>query len=217
VKYNGDIGDKAYWEKFYSQRREPFVPSLFARYVLSRYLTGCDSLIELGCGNGRDAVYFAKQGINVLAVDQCSNEIQFLSRAYSIEKLKFLCGDFTYLDENFRCSHVYSRFTMHSISTAGETAVLGWIHRALKVGGYFLLEARGKNNELYGKGEPVPGEADAFIYDGHYRRFLDFKKICTKLEEAGMEVVESAEDRGFAPFNELDERFMRVIAKKVAN
>jgi len=36
-------------------------------------------MIDLGCGNGRDSVFFAKHRISVIAIDQVVSEIDFLN------------------------------------------------------------------------------------------------------------------------------------------
>jgi tellurite methyltransferase len=214
MKNNKQVDDKRYWENFYSKKPHPFEPSLFAQYTLKKYLKPGHSLVELGCGNGRDAVYFARQGVRVIAIDQCENEIQFLSDSYRFDHLEFMCGDFTALGNHLRCTHVYSRFTLHSISKQRQADVVSWVYNSLEEEGYFCLEVRGKQNELYGKGTPVVEEPDAFIHDGHYRRFLDLEETHDMLRAEGLEVVESCEERGFSPFGGVDEKFVRIVAQK---
>lgn len=88
--------------------------------------------------------------------------------------------------------------------------------RLLKNGGILAIEARGKKNSLYQKGQEV--QKDAFIYEQHYRRFLDFdnsideiKNICGS---GSFDILFSAEERGFAPYKNEDDYFIRIIAKK---
>lgn len=88
---------------------------------------------------------------------------------------------------------------MHSINTYGEDHVVKWSYDNIKVGGRILIEARGKNNELYGKGIVVENEKDAFIYENHYRRFIDFKNIQKKLIQVGFEIEFAEESNGFSP------------------
>lgn len=209
------IDDKEYWENYYTNKKEPFEPSLFSQYVMEKYVDEGDSLIELGCGNGRDALHFSKKGVKVVAVDQCDNEITYLSNTFGNENLKFMSGDFTSLNSTLSSDHIYSRFTMHSISVEGQQAVISWAREVLADGGHFLLEFRGQKNDLFGKGELVEGDCDAYIYDGHYRRFLDLKKTCNQLEEHGFEIIESFEQQGFSPVGDEDEVFARLVAKKL--
>ena len=69
-----------------------------------------------------------------------------------------------------------------------EDDVIAWVYNHLKEGGKFLIEARSKNNELHGLGEPVLGEPNAYIYNDHYRRFIDLNELQKKLEKAGFEL-----------------------------
>src|SRR5437870_4336134 len=59
-----------YWDKFYKAGNNTFAPSSFAEFVIkSGYLKAGDSLLDVGCGNGRDTFYFLSNGINALGID----------------------------------------------------------------------------------------------------------------------------------------------------
>lgn len=211
------VDDKVYWENFYAQAKMPFKPSLFSRFVRDNYLRRNDLLIELGCGNGRDAFYFAQNGINTTAVDQCEKEIRHLNEIKQQDNLKFECRDFTNLSDDRMFNAVYSRFTLHSIAEEQEDKVFKWASNVLSKSGYMCIEVRGMQNELYMKGKPVEGQENAFIYENHYRRFLDMVKTCKKLERNDLKVKLCVEKKGFSPFNGKDETFMRIIAQKEKN
>ena len=225
--------DKTYWREFYSRHKIGVEPSLFAKLVYKNYLLesiNCDtnkytksnapSLLELGCGNGRDSLYFANNGIDTTAIDQVREEIEYLNdyvasllekdkssqkdtntidtnaNAESLSQSKtqktniqnnpyFLCGDFTQLDsfgfqQQFDC--IYSRFTLHSISKAQQDKTLADCLKYCKDGGILAIEVRGEKNSLCGKGKAVENEANAFIYDNHYRRFLNFTQTLQEIE-----------------------------------
>ena len=207
--------NKDYWEAFYSRQNAELKPSLFARFVAGSFMQGRKSMIELGCGNGRDAIFFANEGLAVTAIDQCEGEIKFLKSRYkNLPNISFLYDDFTNLNDNGKFDLIYSRFTLHSITADCEKRVLPWAYRNLSEGGFFCIEARGKKNEIYQKGEPVEGEKDAFIYNDHFRRFLDFDELKTSLSALGFQIEYAGEEKGFAPFKGEDETYIRVIAKK---
>ena len=63
-------------------------------------------------------------------------------------------------------------------------------------------------------GEAVPNEADAYILDNHYRRFLNFDSLCEDLKKLGFTLDFAAEDKDFAPYNGQNETYIRVIARK---
>lgn len=206
--------EKEYWENFYKSQKDEHKPSLFAEFVLQNFIPAKSSIIELGCGNGRDSIFFAKNHHTVLAVDQCEDEIKLLAHKNDLENLKFDSSDFTRLNDVGEFDIIYSRFTLHSVNDNEEKKVIEWACKNIKEGGLFLIEARGRKNELYGKGEAVPGEEHAFTYEGHYRRFIDIEELKRRLQKKGFEIQFSKEETGFAPFNGTDECFMRVVATK---
>lgn len=262
--------DKSYWTKFYAKHKVGGKPSLFAQFVWDSYLrqmqadknvkartntqintksshtphTGTISLLELGCGNGRDALFFAKNKIQTTAIDQVVDEISYLAKhcattTKGIANPHFIAGDFTNLSaiferggagiafsntkssaitarqdnlESTRFDCIYSRFTLHSITHAQQENLLSQIPHFLAPSGIVAIEARGKKNSLYQQGEPVEGEANAFIHDSHYRRFVDFESLCEVLEsQLNLTIHFAKEDRGFAPFNGEDDYFFRVV------
>lgn len=207
--------DFKYWENYYSKQNAELIPSLFAQYVANLIGEKQAEIIELGCGNGRDSVFFANKGYAVDAVDQCYSEICFLMKQYQrLDNLDFRCDDFTDMVDDRPYDVVYSRFTLHSISKEQQTKTLQWAYRNLKKGGMLCIEVRGQKNEIYKFGEPVENEEDAFIYNDHYRRFLNFESLCDELKKIGFSLDLAAEDKGFAPFNGQDETYIRVIARK---
>lgn len=208
--------DKKYWESVYQKKNIDSEQSLFAKFVGENLSNNHKSLIELGCGNGRDAIYFANKNLNIIAVDQCENEIRFLKELYSkVENLEFIYYDFCELGFERSYDIVYSRFTLHSISEIQESKVLLWAYQVLNDNGMLCIEVRGKKNELYRKGKPVENEKDAFIWNEHYRRFIAFNKFCERLEDIGFSLEYAEEKKGFAPYKHDDETFIRVIAKKM--
>lgn len=208
--------DKNYWRSYYFKQREERLPSLFAKHVVDNYISNKNTtLIELGCGNGRDSIYFSEKGLNVVAIDQVEEEINFLKNKYSAAKnLEFISGDFTKLNGNRKYNVVYSRFTLHSINAEQQDRVLKWSYSHLEKDGLLCIEVRGKKNEIYRKGEQVAGEEHAFVYENHYRRFLDFNDLCSELKDIGFTLIYCQEKKDFAPFKNTNETFIRVIAKK---
>lgn len=210
------MDDKKYWDEYYATHSKPNDASTFAEYVIDRLDAG-KTLIELGCGNGRDSLFFSKNGINVIAVDQVDAEIDFLNENYSSDNITFVCDDFTNLaesDEDLINStdfdYIYSRFTFHSINEAKEDRTLSWISDNLE-GGLFLLEARSLNDPMFKKGDTL---SDSENFTDHYRRYMDLDKFTGKLESLGFEILFKIEDKDLAPYKDDNPYVIRIIARK---
>jgi len=209
------VDNTAYWNRYYQNRVCPEEPSLFARYVATLVEPG-KRLVELGCGNGRDAVYFAARGLTVTAFDRSEEAISAL-RARGIANAEFVCGDFVNADVHSPESYdyAYSRFTIHSINAAQERTLLGNVYRGLRADGRFFIEVRGVHDPLYGKGEAL--ERNAFFYDFHYRRFIVLEELTGALAGCGFQVEYAEERTGFAPYGGDDPPVIRVVVRKPAD
>ena len=206
------IDNTEYWNRYYQNKVCSTLPSPFAQYVSTLVEPG-KTLVDLGCGNGRDAVYFAGQGLNVVGMDLSASAIEMLE-AQHIPNARFVCGDFisdpTHTPGCY--DYAYSRFTIHAINPKQETMLLQAMYQALKPGGKFFIEVRSVHDPLYGKGQPV--ERNAFFYDNHYRRFIVLGELTHSLEQCGFRVEYAKEQTGFAPYGNDDPPVIRIVAVK---
>lgn len=203
--------DKNYWIEYYKKNLAPHEPSRFALDILERLEKG-KSLLELGCGNGRDSIFFARNGLNVTAIDQAENVIAELNQKYA--DIEFLTDDFVesslFVQREF--DYIYSRFTLHTITKYEQSKVLDKAYHCLKAGGLLLIEARSTKDSIYGLGEKV-GEHE-FIYENHYRRFVDKAELEEELTTKGFKIIISEEGRGFAPMKDQNPIILRIVAQK---
>ena len=207
------IKNYEYWNLFYENFSEE-KQSSFAEFCLD-FFNENSSILELGCGNGRDAIYFIKNSFKVLGVDQSKSAIKYLNdKAQWFSDSKFIQCDFTNLNDIGTFDVVYSRFTLHSVSQYEQNRVIENAWNQLLKNGLLCIEARGKKNDLFEKGVKVIDEKDAYIYNGHYRRFLDFDLLKNDLISLGFILEYSAEERNFAPMGDTNEFFIRVLARK---
>lgn len=206
------IDNTDYWNQYYHNKICSTQPSPFAQYVSTLVEPG-KTLVDLGCGNGRDALFFAGQGLQVVAIDLSHAAIDQLNRQ-PVKNACFLCGDFIASEAHKPDSYdyAYSRFTIHAINQKQEAMLLQAMYRALKPGGKFFVEVRSVNDPLYGKGKAV--ERNAFFYDNHYRRFIVRDELVHALEGCGFRVEYAKEQTGFAPYGNDDPPVIRIVAVK---
>ncbi len=217
-----DIGDmmddKEYWTNYYVENSNPTEQTSFAEFILPK-LEKNKNLIELGCGNGRDSIYFSQNGLNVVAIDQVQSEVDFLNKNYKHESIDFLCDDFTNLEKtnhnlikNTNFKYVYSRFTFHSINEKKENRTLDWIEANLEKEGLFLLEARSINDPMIKQGKTLSGTEN---FTTHYRRYMELDKIINKLESRNFEIILKVENNNLAIYKDDNPYVIRIIAKKL--
>ena len=70
-----EIEIKEYWEDFYKSNPDLIAPSSFSKFVfdhLNLKDSNC-SVVDIGCGNGRDSLYFTNNNLKVTSVDNFDN------------------------------------------------------------------------------------------------------------------------------------------------
>jgi len=185
-----------YWDKYYKTFKES-QPSKFAKSCL-KYLNPHSTIIDLGCGNGRDSSFFKSKGFSVLPVDKAKHI-----------NIPYIQEDFTKLN-NIPIDNIYMRFSLHSITKVEENRVLRWAYRNL-LDGVLCIEVRSIKDRLYGKGVKVG--VDEYIYT-HYRRFIRKEELEQSLKKIGFKILYSKERRNFAPYKRANPKILRIIAKK---
>lgn len=212
--YKSDFDrDTEYWNNYYNMHSAPQESSLFAKWVWTQVESG-KTILDLGCGNGRDSLFFYKNKMNVTAIDASADAIEKLKKENKEDNIYFICDDFVCSTTIFagQYDYCYSRFSLHAINEEQEEEVLKNIHKVLKKGGKLFVETRSVNDELYGKGEKVG--PDSFYYNGHFRRFIRKEILIGKLQEIGFNIVFEKEDRNFAPYENANPKIIRIVAQK---
>ena len=204
--------EKEYWDTFYLSRELNY-PSPFAEFCQEKFLKKNEKIIDLGCGTGRDSLFFFNKEHQVIGVDQSKSVISQLQRLHSDkhEYLKFIEADFTNLTDDEKFDIIYSRLSFHSIDSVSASRTLKWIHQSMNDDGKFLLEVRSVKDDLYGKGKQV--ERDAFVTT-HYRRFIRLDELLDELKDVGFKIKYSIEQNGLAIFKDEDPIVIRICAEK---
>ena len=202
--------DTNYWSDYYKKDLAPKPPSDFAKFAVE-FMKPNKKLIDLGCGNGRDSMFFARSNLKVTAVDLSDEALARFDQSLSIFTV---CDDFV-SSKILLCmdyDYFYSRWSIHAINQAKQDELLPKIYNAMHDDGRLFIEARSINDVIFGKGEKL-GENE-FFYDSHYRRFIDPGQLTGQLEEIGFKVMFSEESDQFSVMGSDSPTLIRVVAGK---
>jgi cyclopropane fatty-acyl-phospholipid synthase-like methyltransferase len=209
-----DSDTKKYWNVYYESFDE-VRPSPFCSYVMHNFLDVKDTVLELGCGNGRDGLSLARncthyQGFDVSkeAIHQAS--LLFDTQGLQAENYELLANDFSSVTRPTTALGrviVYSRFSLHADSETVQQSLFNRLNQTLHKGDLLLIEVRTIYDELYGVGTNV--DRNAYISD-HYRRFLDPGDFPALLPNR-LKVLTKLVERGFAPYAGADPKVMRLF------
>lgn len=185
LQSRGSMLSSKYWRSFYSSEKPPERPSDFAKFCLP-FLKG-KSLVDIGCGNGRDANFFAEQELEVTGIDPNSNPL-----FDSFDFVQASLDNFPTLNKDI----LYSRFLLHCLTPKEE-------NKLIEIAGnfkQFCVEARSDS------------ENHPFLYSEHYRRPINLYLLKEKLKSKGWEITYSGESKGWASYKKEDPMVLRIIA-----
>lgn len=146
------------WNAFYSdrERKVPFFVQLpdenLVRYFQSKSFTP-QKVLELGCGNGRNAIYFAQKGCRVDAIDASSEAINWAREEADKRQVHV-----NFMEENlFELSltphtydFIYDSGCFHHIAPHRRMSYIALVKQALKPGKEFALTCFIENGPLGG-------------------------------------------------------------------
>ncbi|MBU4374533.1 MAG: class I SAM-dependent methyltransferase [Euryarchaeota archaeon] len=167
--------------------------------VAARYLQKYEStkerlsILDIGCGYGRDVLYFSKHlRCIILGIDNSEKAIDMARNTYHKilnENIKFHCCDFAELSED-RYDVIFIANLYHLLRPAEGERLIKKIKKVLRPGGLLFLNVLSINDlEEYGKGIPVQDESHSFQKDKYLHfftqeeleedfNFLSIKELC---------------------------------------
>lgn len=124
------------------------MPSPFVDKFTKKAFVG--KALDLGCGQGRNALFLAKQGFSVVGVDKKEASIAFLrdkAKSLDIELFNRNLLDFPIRKEEYDLILGMNVFNM--VSKREFEAVVEKIKKGLKKGGIFILSMHNNMDPLY--------------------------------------------------------------------
>ncbi len=202
-----------YWNRYYGTRTSPVpnIPSQFAAFVALEVTAG-STIVDIGCGSGRDSLFFASAGFNVLGVDASSAAVSLCQRTAEergIGRATFLCCNVDDPDLAGKVSAatagrivVYARFFLHAIPQEAELAFLQTA-AALPELDLLAIEFRTDRDAQQTK-----------VTDSHYRRFIPPLDLLSRAAKFGFSPVYFTEGFGYAKYRDDDAHVARVLMRR---
>ncbi|MDD1501526.1 class I SAM-dependent methyltransferase [Lysinibacillus sp. CNPSo 3705] len=138
---------QGFWNGFYDQtfKKVPFFVNKPDENLVSYFekkMIRPNSVLELGCGAGRNAIYLAKQGCSVVGVDLSDHALQWAQKRVDEADVNvdFICANIFELnlqEESF--DFIYDSGCFHHIAPHRRVTYIELIHTLLKPNGYFAL------------------------------------------------------------------------------
>lgn len=201
-----------YWEGFYASKASTLVPqepSAFARWVADREQQPCP-MVDVGTGTGRDALWFARNGFDVVGLDYAQSAVALATahaqnegisarferlNLYHVDELTETGGR---LASELGPQVLYARFFVHALEDDGRENLWRLARLLLKSGGRAYLEFRvTETNHVFGE---------------HFRHFVAPEVVMAEIEAVGGRIEHHEVDRGLAVYKDEDPLVCRIVA-----
>lgn len=212
--------DVVRWDDFY--RTHTFATeSSFARFVRDYFGGRALKIVELGCGDGRDAAFFHRQGYSIVAMDRASRGIASAQRKIVDDggaALHFHVGDVgdparlaeIFADPILRGDGpesvpliLYLRFFLHAIPEETEAVLLKTALGSMPAGFFLAAEFRTDADAHLPKAEGV-----------HFRRFIAPADMVRRLEKLGFTILHEEARFGLSVYKGEDPHLCRIVARR---
>lgn len=205
-----------FWRDFYRSPAAagvPTEPSPFARWVQGQVGDG-GRIVDLGCGNGRDAVWFAAQGHPVTACDYAGSHreaVQRLAQEHgvrvatpllNVEDLRAVLVTGGRLAHRPGLRHVYARGLLDTLGPHGRQNLWRYASMVQRRAGRTFLEFR----TPAGRHEPT-------VFGPHLRTYPDPAAVVAEIERYGGTVLDQVVGRDLAPFGDENPEICRLVVR----
>ena len=176
--------------------------------------TSSTKIMEVGCGNGRDASFFAKLGNKVTAIDMSDEAVKFCKQQFQKLPIAFETGKLPDIANKYENTFdvVYSRFVIHAMSKEEEIEMLNASFFILKPNGKLYIECRSIKDPMARKGEVISSTERIF---GHYRRFIVLHKFRERVKKAGFRIIEEIESNNLSVHLNDNPVVIRLVAESI--
>ena len=120
---------------------------------------GCQTVLDVGCGAGRNAVFLAEEGFYVVGVDISPTALELAlekARSKGVDRCVFVKHDFLELPfPDARFDAAFSCYAIENMSLSGIRKALSEMRRVVEDGGLILVTLHSPKHWRFGQGKEV--------------------------------------------------------------
>ena len=174
------------------------------------------NILEIGCGQGRDCIFFAEKGYSVETFDISENAIRFVNKtkeSFNLKNLNAIVHDVTepFSYPNIFFDFVYSNLALQFFNIDSLEKIFNNIYQVMKEESTILFSTKKKGDKYYDFGTKI--SEDAYEYKGITRYFYD-KSILEHMFEQQFEILYFDDDRHTNPNSTISEWWKILLKKK---
>lgn len=203
---------KDYWDSFYDRAHPAYNPSPFAQFIQGRFPNQLN-LIDVGCGNGRDAFFFSQHRERVVGIDASTTAIANCDRIKQIRgfrNVEFAVADVDVVQDlqalfgrlglsSGNCLF-YARFFLHAINSETQNVFLDFFAARMTPNCIMCLEFRTAEDQ------------DGYkVFGDHYRRFIDPHRLSSQAAQRNLKTEYFNHGKGLAVYGAEDPYIARLV------
>jgi SAM-dependent methyltransferase len=208
----------SYWSDMYSR---PNVfgtgPTKLAKMANDLiYDKSIQNILEIGCGQGRDSIFFSEKGYSIETFDISENAITFVNKtkkSFNLKNLNAIVHDvtepFSYSNNFF--DFVYSNLALQFFDIDSLEKIFDNIYKVMKDEATILFSTKKKGDKYYDFGTKI--NEDAYEHKGITRYFYD-KSILEHMLEHQFEILRFDDDHHTNPNSTISEWWKILLKKK---
>lgn len=166
-----------YWDNAWKDN-PLYAVNAFAKDIQELKKENKTKILDLGCGNGSDSLFFHQIGFQVTAIDFAEKQITLLKEKYP---------DIAWLSRDLRDAFhaipkqdiVYAHLSLHYFDEVETSTIFNKVFNVLNDDGLFYVKCKSIQDPLFGKGVRI---SENRYHYGHTRTFFSVPLMMSKLK-----------------------------------
>ena len=209
-----------YWNDIYSKENyfgtgQTILANL-AKELIDKH--SAKKILELGCGQGRDSIFFADCGYDITAIDISENAIKFVEKIkneHNLTNLELFVHDvkksFNFLNNKFDL--IYSNLALQFFELSQLDNIFSSINDIMNDDSLFLFSTKKPGDKYFNFGNKI--SENAFEYKGITRFFFDKPQLENTLKNF-FNIIFLEEDKHVNP-DGTESVWWKILVKKYSN